>query len=270
MSRWSDPKRAFWKRLLPIAIAILSAAVAIAGGVLAFRKAWIDAQVGEPFLITAIVGVVLLLIVAKEALLVVRGFEETKRQRRFDEEHEVRAACQTLREQIASWYFADIEQLPEERRATAIRVCVYRVVPSQGKSRSPELERVTRYCVGEGGDAGEAGKRISTACGVVGRAYRTAKPQMAYRDAESIEGFRQQMIEEWSFDPEDAKSLNETRWSFLAFPISYEQRVDAILFIDSELRNCFSEDADGPVQLLVAPMIEAIQLVIERRTSYAS
>lgn len=271
MSRFLDPRRPLWRRTLPISIAVLSALVAIVGGAIAFRKAWIDSQNNEPFVITLLVGVVLLAIVAKEALLVLRGFEETRKQRRFDEAHEVWAACQVLREQLASWYTADIAKLPDAHQPTAIRVCIYRVVDAQGKTRAPDLERVTRYCVGAGGDPGELGKRVSTACGVVGLAYRTGEPKVAYRRAEGIEEFRRQMIEEWSFDPADARTLNETRWSFLAFPIiNGEQKVDAILFVDSELRNCFSEEPDGAVQLLVAPMIAALCLVMERRTSYAS
>ncbi|MDX2130822.1 MAG: hypothetical protein SFY69_02065 [Planctomycetota bacterium] len=205
---------------------------------------------------------VLFAVFAREVLSLHRAFMEARRQRRFEEAHELQAACQVLREQLGSRLRREVEALPEDRRPTAIRVCVYRVAPV-GRELSPELERVTPYAVGEGGDPGEVGKRISSACGVIGLSYRTQSPQIGNRQGESIEDFRKEMIAEWGFDPDAARTLNETRWSFLALPIQTpEGKVDAIVFVDSELKNCFMVDV---VEWFVMPACDAMRIVIERR-----
>ncbi len=262
MARLPSPTQPWLRLWAPLTTAVVAAVAAIAGAVYALLRAFAEEGKGESRQLSVLIGVALLAIVLREVLQVYRSFVESHRQRELQEVHDVHAACQVLREQLASAYRNKIEELPEKHRPASFRVCVYRVASRRAKA-SPELERVTRYCVGENGDPGEAGKRVSSACGVIGLAYRTGQLQFATREAESIQDFREVVIRDWGFDPEDAKTLNETRWSVLAIPIrASDGKVDTVVFIDSELRNCFADDI---VQSLVLPACEAIKLVIERR-----
>ncbi|MFO0856029.1 MAG: hypothetical protein U0640_01585 [Phycisphaerales bacterium] len=263
MARLPSPSKPWLHVWTPLIVAVSAAIAAMGGAVVAAIKAYNDSSKGEPWTLTVLVSAVLFLIVLGESLKVYKVTLDLDKQRRLEEVHEVQAACQVLREQLDSWFREQVEKLPEERRPTAFRTCMYSVLPANPKVTLLELERVTRYCVGEGGDRGEIGKRVSSGSGVVGLAFRTGKLQVADRQAADMTAFRDEMIADWGFDAESAKSLNETRWSFLAVPINTsEGKVDAILFVDSELKNCFDESV---VSTLVLPACNAAKMVVERR-----
>ena len=261
MARLPSPRQPWLHTYLPLGISVVAALGAIIAAGIAWYKALSD---GTTSTISLWVLVVFLSILAKEALSIYRVFLDMRRQRRLESAHELHAAGQVLREILAARFSDQVAQEPDDTlRATAFRVCIYRVVPSHREVRSSELERVTAYCVGEGGDPGEAGKRISTACGVVGLAYRTGVAQVAERQKESLEQFWDEMVQTWGFSQEEARSLNRTRWSYLAVPIKDEAgRVDTVVFLDSQVKDCLTDDV---IESIIFPACEAIGLVIEQR-----
>lgn len=261
MPRLPSPRQPWLHTYLPLGISVVAAIGAIIAAAIAWYKARAD---GTTSAISLWVMVVFLSILAREALSIYRVFLDLRRQRRVESAHELHAAGQVLREILSAGFANQIAQEPNETlRATAFRVCIYRVVPSHRATRGSELERVTAYCVGEGGDPGEAGKRISSACGVVGLAYRTGVPQVAERQEQSIDKFWDEMVQLWGFSQEEAQSLNRTRWSYLAVPIKDEAgRVDTVVFLDSQVKDCLTDEV---IESIIFPACEAIGLVIEQR-----
>ncbi len=127
------------------------------------------------------------------------------------------------------------------------RVAVYRVIKSPNGTLE-ELECVTPYAVGPGGQTGSAGKRVSAKNGVIGLAARTGDPQVAHRQSEDTIAFRKEMVEEWGFDETEAKGLNDSRYSWLAIPIKgVDGIVDSVVYFDSSARQCFTEEACRPI-----------------------
>lgn len=263
MSRLKSPRRPWLYTWLPLLISGMAAVAAVVGAIIAVHRTWTDPAAGQSKALALLVLVVLVAVLAREALQVFKAYGEVQATSRLAAAGDIQAACQVLRDQLEQWHREEVRKLPEDVQPAAFRACVYRVTGQNRTGVPRELERVTAYCVGRGGNPGEPGKRISSACGVIGLAFRTGSPQQGYRESEDVQTFRDEMVQDWGFDPEDAKTLNETRWSFLAVPLkTSDGRVDAVIFLDSAVRNCFDDDV---VNTLVLPAAGAITTTIDRR-----
>ena len=63
------------------------------------------------------------------------------------------------------------------------------------------------------------------------------------------------MVRDYGFSEEEARKLNETRWSWVAIPIRDAQsRVDGILYLDSSKKDCFSEEICGKIIVACEPL----------------
>lgn len=145
-----------------------------------------------------------------------------------------------------------------------VRVCVYRVcVRRNGKAS--ELERVTPYSCGGQPDLKLRGTLIPTTYGVVGRAARTGDPWIYNRSAENIVDHWKHMVDDFGYDLADAKTLNHTRWSYLAIPLKDGSgRVDSVVYIDSSEKNLFTDES---VSNRVAGLCEGVTHFIDSRWS---
>lgn len=261
MARLPSPRQPWAHTYLPLGISV----VAAIGAIIASGVAWSKArETGTQWSGAIWLLVVFLSILAREALSMYRVFLDVRRQGRLESAHDLYAAGQVLREILCAQFADEIQGLPEgPPRAAAFRVCIYRVVQKSKAGGTADLERVTTYCVGAGGDPGEAGKRISSACGVVGLAYRTDTPQVAERQSEDLNSFWDEMVQAWGFSREEARALNQTRWSYLALPLKDGTgRVDTVIYIDSQIKECLTDDV---IESVIFPGCEAIGLVIEQR-----
>lgn len=146
---------------------------------------------------------------------------------------EVFGCCLVLRNAVA--FRLSIEDQPSSIRVTVYRVC------SRKNGKPQELERVTPYAVGPGLEWSDPGVRLSSKCGVVGLAARTAEVQLAVRQAVDLQEFRASLVREWGFDTDEARRLNETRWAWLAIPLKDRKgRVDTVVYLDSSEKDAFS------------------------------
>jgi hypothetical protein len=201
-------------------------------------------------------AVVALCVFIREMLQVLEAIDRSNARARDVEATELVAACKVLQEQLCKRFQSDIEQLAADQRPDAFRVCVYRVMASASTGQPAVLERATGYAVARRGRRGRIGDRISAAVGIVGLAYRTGQSQVARRESTDLEAFYTEMIQEWGFDEADVRSLNASRWSYLACPIQGDDgRVGMVLFIDSGLPNCFNDEV---VEDFVGPTCAAI------------
>ncbi len=149
----------------------------------------------------------------------------------------------------------------EDGDPRSFRLTLYRVT-ARHKKRPQDLERVIPYVVGNGADPGETGLVVSARCGVIGMAARTGDVARCHRTGGTEKEFRQEMITTYSFSEQEARQLDETRWSWLAIPIRDAQsRVDGVLYLDSSKKDCFSDDVCSQV----VAACEGLRDFIDRR-----
>ncbi|MCU0689383.1 MAG: hypothetical protein MUE97_06565 [Phycisphaerales bacterium] len=268
MSRISSPGRSKWHLWLPVITSVLAAFAAVVAGIVAVVKTTTEAR-DQPHLsiLAWLVVAGLLAILSREGLQIYASFNAAQSAEKRLIRRDIQAVCQVVRDQLAERFADDVMLLEESRRPSAFRACVYRLSDAPRSDGPRDLERVTQYCVGAGGNPGDVGKRVSSACGVIGLAYRTGEVQVASRKSDDREAFLKEMIEEWGFSPEEAPTLNDTRWSFLAIPLKSQTVVDAVIFVDSEIKNCFD---DKVVETFVLPAAASMTIILDGRNDYVA
>jgi hypothetical protein len=118
---------------------------------------------------------------------------------------------------------------------TRLRVTVY--VPVK---KNTQLEQLVEYVEDDGKK--RSGRRYLVQTGIIGEAYRTGQPQEGKRTAVSAEDFVAEMVSEWGYTKEQAESLSQSVYAWMAIPLmSDESRVQAIVFFDCTEKEFFSD-----------------------------
>jgi len=105
------------------------------------------------------------------------------------------------------------------------------------------LEQVTEY-IGVSPEAGRIGRQFSANTGIIGKAYRENQVLVARRVNDDYELYVQELVKDWNYTPEQARRLNPAVMAWMAVPFHSpeRQRVDAILYLDANKRNFFSQE----------------------------
>ncbi len=262
MSRLPASRVPLRKRLKWLPEAVGALPVFAGALVTALRLAWDRNAATDPAHAPALWLIILAFGVAMWALLagavkVYFAVADSADARKAHQAIDVYAACQVLHDLLAANLDVNDEVEPE-----AIRVTVYRVTSTSNGSPT-ELERAIPYAVARGGKSKPPGTRILASCGIIGRAARTGDAQISDRVAATVEDFRKDLIAQWGFDEEQAKSVDDSRYSWMAVPIKNETKgvFDAVVYLDSSRRLAFSEQI---CETIVYPACSAIALCIER------
>lgn len=141
-----------------------------------------------------------------------------------------------------------------------LRVTVHRVVPDTKPDKAPEqLEQLLPYV---GGKGKEAGRKFSIRSGIIGKAVREKAAFAFSRQNDDHEAFIRELVSDWSYTEEDARSLTADRKSWMAVPIfGKDDSVVGVVYLDSNEKNFFNKD----VQTLVINACSGIASYITER-----
>ena len=125
--------------------------------------------------------------------------------------------------------------------ALAVRLVVYKVHWDRRRTAPTELEQITTYV---GGAGGEVGRRISARAGIVGRVARLPEPVVAKRLAADTESFRSELVTLWSFTRPEARQISVDRWAWMAMPLAEaDGHVYGVVYLDTTDVNGFDDVA---------------------------
>jgi hypothetical protein len=133
--------------------------------------------------------------------------------------------------------------------------------PVSAKKSENQLEQMIDYVSSDPKRRVGAGRRFMQQCGILGDAYRTGKVILAVREQEDYEGYIKELVEKWHYSEDQARALNPNARSFMAVPLSGEDGVEAVLYVDSTKLNYFTENR----RVLVESACVGIALFIRRR-----
>ena len=126
------------------------------------------------------------------------------------------------------------------------------------------LEQVTEY-IGVTARHGRIGRQFPANAGIIGKAYLENTVLVARRVNDDYELYLHELVTEWNYTPERARSLNPAAMEWMAVPLydSDRQRVNAILYLDASKRDFFSPGR----QELVLRAVSGIAVFIGKRYS---
>lgn len=120
-----------------------------------------------------------------------------------------------------------------------LRLTLYGL-PEENLDDPEELEQTVDY-IGEN-EPGKAGRRLSVHAGVIGLCYRTGEAITAKVTSSEgdQEGYIDEIVRNWGYKYEQAKSMKMDRKCFIAVPIKGDQgKVIGILYGDSNIPDAF-------------------------------
>lgn len=121
-----------------------------------------------------------------------------------------------------------------------LRATIHRVVPPSSPGRRPEeMEQLLPYlCRSGGGD----GRIFSIRSGIIGRAARERLILTASRRSDDHETMVAELVREWSYPEEEARTLRADRRAWMAVPLVRpgDHRVVAVVYLDSDLGDVFT------------------------------
>jgi hypothetical protein len=127
------------------------------------------------------------------------------------------------------------------------------------------LQQVTEY-IGVPPKRGRVGRRFPANAGIIGRAYCENVVFVARRVNDDYEMYVQELIKDWNFTPERAAFLNPGVMEWMAIPFADpdQHRVAAVLYLDANKRNFFTEAR----QELILSAVNGIAVFIGKRYSW--
>jgi hypothetical protein len=120
-----------------------------------------------------------------------------------------------------------------------LRVTIYRVVVPRKKAEPAEaLEQLLPYV---GGAGGGARRTFSIRSGAIGLAARNKTPVMAKRKSAGHSDFVKELVHDWGYTENEARSITADRQAWMAVPIfSGQGAVVAVVFLDSSVPGFFT------------------------------
>jgi hypothetical protein len=218
------------------------------------RKAVVEgAGTVPPIIVTAVSGTInlfkpethglgLVLIGAAGWLLIASlikilgAYAQDKEQKRQDDYEGLQGALYTL-------YGVAVSSVEMSGGSAAgLRATLHRVEIPEKKGVPPEtLEQLLPYV---GGMGGPAGRTFSVRSGIVGKAVREKTTIAASRQSEDYQEYLADLVRDWAYTEEEARSLTSDRWSWLAVPIfgTDSRTVLAVAYLDSSERDLFTKE----------------------------
>jgi hypothetical protein len=128
------------------------------------------------------------------------------------------------------------------------------------------LEQVTEY-IGVPPKRGRVGRKFPANAGIIGKAYRENVVFVARRVNDDYENYLRELVKDWNFTPERAAFLNPgvMEWMAIPFPDPDQNRVAAVLYLDSNRRNFFTDAR----QELIVSAANGIAVFIGKRYSWS-
>ena len=129
-----------------------------------------------------------------------------------------------------------MEALYRGEASPRLRITIYHPVGTE------KLEQVIDY-VGDSRGGGRAGRIRSARAGVIGAAYRSREARVANRSNDDLEAYVREMVNEWSYTEEEARTLSPETRSAFAVPLqeSSTSPLIGILFLDAVVPNFFAK-----------------------------
>jgi hypothetical protein len=124
------------------------------------------------------------------------------------------------------------------------------------------LEQVTEY-IGDAPKPGRVGRQFPANAGIIGKAFREKEVFVARRVNDDYEAYVGELVTEWNYTEERARRLNPGAMAWMAVPF-YEagrQRVDAVLFLDANRRDFFTDER----QELILGAVSGMAVFVGRR-----
>jgi hypothetical protein len=127
-----------------------------------------------------------------------------------------------------------------------LRVTIHRVVPP--KKRRAEVEQLEQLLPYVGGTGGMAGRRFSVRSGIIGKAARAKDPFSSTRESDGHSDFVKELIHDWCFTEEDARSVTPDRQSWMAVPVLMTNgTVSVVVSLDSSIPGFFTDEVQAIV-----------------------
>jgi GAF domain-containing protein len=166
---------------------------------------------------------------------VLHAHAQDRERKRMEEHSGLRGALWVLYETLRN--AAGLDKVGDG----TLRVTIHRVVPPNKKSASAELlEQVLPYI---GGKGGPPDRTFSVRSGVIGKAARERVAITASRQAEEYQDFLKQLVGDWSYTEEEARTLSPDRRSWMGVPIlSAGTTAIAVVYLDSSVQDFFSAE----------------------------
>lgn len=127
-----------------------------------------------------------------------------------------------------------------------LRATVHRVVPPRKRHAVPEhLEQLLPYV---GGKGGAGGRRFSIRSGVIGKAARAKAPFSSTRKSDGHPDFVRELVHDWCYTDEDARSVTPDRQSWMAVPVLMANgTVGVVVSLDSSVPGFFTDEVQAIV-----------------------
>lgn len=119
-----------------------------------------------------------------------------------------------------------------------LRVTIHRVMlPGERGAAGEKLEQLLPYV---GGAGGRARRMFSIRSGVIGLAVRRKAPATARRKRSEHADFVKELVDDWGYTEEEARSVTADRQAWMAVPIfSGHGTVGAVVSLDSSIPGFF-------------------------------
>jgi hypothetical protein len=117
------------------------------------------------------------------------------------------------------------------------------------------LEQVTEY-VGDTPKPGRVGRQFPANAGIIGKALREKDVFVARRVNDDYDAYVKELVTEWNYTEETARRLNPGAMAWMAVPFHdpARQKVDAVLFLEANKREFFTNERQELVLAAVSGM----------------
>jgi hypothetical protein len=114
---------------------------------------------------------------------------------------------------------------------------------------------VTEY-VGDTPKPGRVGRQFPANAGIIGKALREKDVFVARRVNDDYDAYVKELVTEWNYTEETARRLNPGAMAWMAVPFHdpARQKVDAVLFLEANKREFFTNERQELVLAAVSGM----------------
>ncbi len=113
-----------------------------------------------------------------------------------------------------------------------------------------QLQQITEYVGHKRGNQKMAGRSFPAQSGIIGQAFRRKEFIAASRRNDDYEGYITELVEHWHYLENDARKLSPASMSWMAIPLVLEEKVEAIVYLDSTDREFFDDEYRRNIAIL--------------------
>lgn len=136
--------------------------------------------------------------------------------------------------------YASVHHAAGPQGGGALRVTIHRIVQPKKKGQGAErLEQLLPYFGGRGGGAE---RTFPIQSGIIGKAAREKVVVASTRRNANYPEFLDELVSEWAYTEEDARTVTADRHSWMAVPILTDGSAPvAVVYLDSSIPDFFSQ-----------------------------